>query len=44
MDKLALLLEEQDANELGLSVIWVDEFEEIPRIMETIVQKSEAYD
>lgn len=40
MDKLALLLEEQDANELGLSVIWVDEFEEIPKILNSIAIKS----
>ncbi|WP_136807139.1 TIR domain-containing protein [Desulfosediminicola flagellatus] len=40
MDKLALLLEEQDANELGLSVIWVDEFHEIPVILNSIAIKS----
>lgn len=40
MDKLALLLEEQDANELGLSVIWVDEFEEIPKLLNSIALES----
>lgn len=29
VDELALLLEEQDANQLGLNVLWVDSFEEI---------------
>jgi len=29
IDELAFLLEEQDANELGLNVLWVDEFEHI---------------
>ncbi len=36
MDKLALLLEEQDANELGLSMIWVEDFAEIPQILNKI--------
>lgn len=40
MDKLALLLEEQDANELGLNVIWVDEFEEIPKLLNSIALES----
>lgn len=36
MDKLALLLEEQDANELGLSMIWVDHYSEVPSILRQI--------
>ena len=32
----AHVLEEQDANSLGLNMIWVDEFEEIPEILRGI--------
>ena len=35
-DQLTMLLEEQDANALGLNVIWIDEFAELPRILEQI--------
>lgn len=31
-----MLLEEQDANSLGLNVFWIDEFEEIPNILNRI--------
>ncbi len=30
IDKITMLLEEQDANQLGLNVIWVDDFDDIP--------------
>lgn len=33
VDDLAYLLEEQDANELGLNVIWVEDFSAIPSIL-----------
>lgn len=36
VDELAKLLEEQDANELGLNVLWVDDFSEIPDIIRKI--------
>ena len=36
LDQLAFLLEEQDANELGLNVIWVDDFSEISNILRNI--------
>ncbi|MGH8810051.1 MAG: SIR2 family protein [Noviherbaspirillum sp.] len=35
-DDLARLLEEQDANTLGVNVIWVDDFEDIPAIIRGI--------
>jgi len=36
IDELAIFLEEQDANELDLNVIWVDKFDEIPRVLKDI--------
>lgn len=36
MDKLALLLEEQDANELGLRMIWVEDYSELPKLLRQI--------
>ncbi|NOR70949.1 MAG: TIR domain-containing protein [Methylomarinum sp.] len=36
VDDLAEFLEEQDANELGLNVIWVNEFKEIAPIVKSI--------
>lgn len=36
VDDLAEFLEEQDANEFGLNVIWVNEFEEIAPIVKSI--------
>lgn len=42
MNELALLLEEQDANELGLSVIWVQEYSEIPKILGQIALTSSS--
>ncbi|MBD5549770.1 MAG: TIR domain-containing protein [Lachnospiraceae bacterium] len=34
--KTQMLLEEQDANSLGLNVFWIDDFEEIPNILDRI--------
>lgn len=42
MDKLALLLEEQDANGLGLSMIWVDDYSEVPKILKKIALTSSS--
>lgn len=36
LSNLAKLLEEQDANALGINVIWVKEYSEIPRILRAI--------
>ena len=36
VDDLAEFLEEQDANELGLNVIWVNEFKEIAPVIKSI--------
>ncbi|MGG2199588.1 MULTISPECIES: TIR domain-containing protein [Paenibacillus] len=36
IDRLAFLLEEQDANDLGLNVLWIHSFEEIPDILNRI--------
>jgi len=40
VDELAKLLEEQDANELGLNVLWVEEFDEIPELLRRIGSNS----
>ena len=40
LDQLAFLLEEQDANELGLNVIWVDDFKDISRLLKNIINIS----
>lgn len=36
LDDLTTLLEEQDANALGLNVVWVDEYSEIPDILRSV--------
>jgi hypothetical protein len=36
LDELSKLLEEQDANALGLNLIWVDGFDDIPKILNEI--------
>jgi hypothetical protein len=33
LDEVSKLLEEQDANELGLNVVWVNDFPEIPKFL-----------
>lgn len=40
LDQLALLLEEQDANALGLNVIWVDDFSNIAQLLQKISDTS----
>lgn len=36
LDRVSRLLEEQDANALGLNVVWMDEFDELPSILKEI--------
>lgn len=36
LDEVSRLLEEQDANGLGLNVLWVDDFKELPAILDEI--------
>ena len=42
LDDVSKLLEEQDANALGLNVIWIEEFSELPSILEEIVDEDTA--
>jgi hypothetical protein len=37
LDQVSKLLEEQDANALGLNVIWVDDFGDIPGILDALL-------
>lgn len=39
LDQLAFFLEEQDANELGLNVVWVEDFSAIAEILHKITEK-----
>lgn len=36
LDRVSRLLEEQDANALGLNVVWINEFTEIPTVLDEI--------
>jgi hypothetical protein len=38
LDEVSKLLEEQDANALGLNVIWIDDYNEIPTLLRDIVK------
>jgi len=38
LDQLAFLLEEQDANELGLNVIWVEDFSNVAQLLRKIAE------
>jgi len=38
LDDVSRLLEEQDANALGLNVIWIDNYEELPEILKAIAR------
>lgn len=38
VDELLMFLEEQDANELGLNVLWVDEFDEMPTLLRKLIE------
>lgn len=40
-DELARFLEEQDANTLGINVIWIDDFNEIPELLQKINSKQQ---
>ena len=42
LDEVSKLLEEQDANALGLNVIWIVDFSEVPRILDEIAEESHA--
>jgi hypothetical protein len=39
VDEFIMFLEEQDANELGLNVIWIDDFSEIASILKAIYNR-----
>ena len=36
LDEVSKLLNEQDANALGLNVVWIDDFSEVPRVLREI--------
>jgi len=38
VDELMMFLEEQDANELGLNVIWVNEFDEVSTLVKKLIE------
>ena len=38
--KIAEFLEEQDSNNLGLNVIWIDDYSEIPKILNQLLEDS----
>jgi hypothetical protein len=38
LDEVSKLLEEQDANALGLNIIWIEEFSELPHVLDDIVK------
>lgn len=40
LDEVSKLLEEQDANALGLNVVWFDEFSEVPRFLDDVAETS----
>jgi hypothetical protein len=42
LDRVARLLEEQDANALGLNVIWIEEFEELPHVLRRIASGNDG--
>jgi hypothetical protein len=42
LDQVSKLLEEQDANTLGLNVIWLNEYSELPGILNDIAAKNGA--
>lgn len=42
LDEVSKLLEEQDANMLGLNVIWLNEYDELPEIINEIASKNGA--
>lgn len=42
LDDVSKLLEEQDANALGLNVIWIDDFSEVSKILDEITDENHA--
>jgi hypothetical protein len=40
LNQVAHILEEQDANTLGLNVIWIDNFDELPKVLTNIIDPS----
>jgi hypothetical protein len=42
LDQVSKLLEEQDANALGLKVVWIDEFSELPSVLNDIAMQNGA--
>ena len=40
MDQVAKLLDEQDANALGLNVLWIDAFDEIPALLDDLLARA----
>jgi hypothetical protein len=40
LDDLAVLLEEQDANALGINLFWIDEYDEIPELLRSMRKES----
>jgi hypothetical protein len=42
LDEVSKLLEEQDANALGLNVVWIDEFAELPSVLDDIASEKGA--
>jgi hypothetical protein len=36
LDEVSRLLEEQDANELGLNVLWIEEYAQLPGLLREI--------
>lgn len=42
LDEVSKLLEEQDANTLGLNVIWLNDYNELPKIINEITAKNGA--
>lgn len=42
LDEVSKILEEQDANALGLNVVWIDQFDEIPKILSDISAAEEV--
>ncbi|MDB4766466.1 TIR domain-containing protein [bacterium] len=42
LDEVSKLLEEQDANALGLNVIWINDYDELPAILFDVAKESRA--
>jgi len=42
LDEVSKLLEEQDANALGLNVVWVEDYAELPEVLNEIAEEKDA--